>query len=118
EGVHSLFQFPVGPPDLLVSDDQCVTLAKALDNPIEVNADRVADERRLARAVDVAELRHCKSHYEAANRPFSTRPASSPVASPFSRATTPLTIVAAMPSAFCTRRRAPPGRSFSTFGRG
>ena len=42
---------------------------------------------------------------------------SSPVASPFSNATAPLTTVAAMPSAFCTRRRAPPGRSCSTFGR-
>ena len=31
-------------------------------------------------------------------------------------ATVPLTIVAAMPSAFCTRRRAPPGRSDSTTG--
>src|SRR5215472_5832550 len=52
----------------------------------------------------------------AASRPFSTCPPAFPVASPFSIAAMPLTIVAAMPSAFCTSRRAPPGRSVSTVG--
>ena len=46
--------------------------------------------------------------------PFSTVPAWAPVASPSSKATAPFTRVALMPSAFCTSRRAPPGRSRST----
>lgn len=40
-----------------------------------------------------------------------TSPAKWPVDSPFSRVTTPLTMVARMPSAFWTSRRAPPGKS-------
>ena len=47
----------------------------------------------------------------AAPGPRSRRPGSRPVGVPFSSVTSPLTMVAAMPSAFCTRRRAPPGRS-------
>jgi hypothetical protein len=41
-----------------MSDDQRIPLGKALDDPVEKDADRIADEWRLARAVDVARLRH------------------------------------------------------------
>ena len=43
--------------------------------------------------------------------PRSNWPGRLPVASPFSSVTCAVDEVAAMPSAFCTRRRAPPGRS-------
>src|ERR1700730_13138863 len=56
-----------------------------------------------------------KSPHEA-SLPFRTWPKYAPVASPSSNATAPFTTVALMPSAFCTSRRAPPGRSFSTVG--
>src|SRR5262245_22700416 len=49
-------------------------------------------------------------------RPAEGTPGNRPVGSPCSSVTSPLTMVAAMPSAFCTRRRAPPGRSVSTVG--
>jgi hypothetical protein len=41
-----------------MSDDQSITLGKALDDPVEKDADRIADEWRRARPVDVTRLRH------------------------------------------------------------
>src|SRR5262249_7228856 len=46
----------------------------------------------------------------AASGPRSNRPGSAPVCLPSRSSTSPLTTVAEMPRAFCTRRRAPPGR--------
>src|SRR5450755_4658485 len=57
-----------------------------------------------------------KKRSHEASLPFRTWPKYAPVASPSSNATAPFTRVALMPSAFCTSRRAPPGRSFSTVG--
>jgi hypothetical protein len=60
EGVDPFFQLTVGPTDLLASDDQRITLGKPLDDPVEIDTDRIADKRRNARAVDVAQLHHVK----------------------------------------------------------
>ena len=46
-------------------DNQCIPLAKAFDDAIEMNADRVADKRRATRAMDVTQLRHLRKPYEA-----------------------------------------------------
>ena len=62
EGVNPLLQLAVRPTDLLVPDDQGLTICKALDYPVEVYADRIADKWRVARAVNVAKLlRHVKT---------------------------------------------------------
>src|SRR5262249_20510194 len=116
EGVHSLLQLAVGPANLLVPNNQRVAVTKTLDDPVEMDTDCIANKGRIACTVDITQLGHFRCPFQAARRPFRTPPAKSPVACPFSTATVPLTIVAAMPSAFCTSRRAPPGRSCSTVG--
>ena len=62
EGVDPLPQLPPAPADFLMTDDQRVALAKALDGLVEIDADRLADQRRLAGAVDIAQPGHRHSH--------------------------------------------------------
>jgi len=37
-----------------MADNQRVTLSEAFDDPVEMHADRIADERPIARPMDVA----------------------------------------------------------------
>ena len=48
EGADPFFQLTVGPTDLLASDDQRITLGKPLEDPVEIDTDRIADKRRNA----------------------------------------------------------------------
>ena len=41
-----------------MTDDQRVALGKAFGHSVEMDADRVADKRRRARAMDIALPRH------------------------------------------------------------
>ena len=61
ERVDPFLQLTVGPADLLVPDDQRIALAKALDDPVEMDTDRIADKGRVARAVDVAQPHHLQA---------------------------------------------------------
>ena len=61
KGVDLLLEFPVGPADLLMTDNQCMTLGKAPDHPVEMHADRIADEWRVARPVHIAQSGHLRA---------------------------------------------------------
>src|SRR5262249_47908782 len=52
--VDLLLELPVGPADVLLADDERVALGKARRDAVEILADRLADERRLAPAMHVA----------------------------------------------------------------
>jgi len=61
KGVDPILQLMVFPADMLVPDDQCIPLAKALDDLIEMDTDRIAYKRSLAGTVDIAQQRHIKA---------------------------------------------------------
>ncbi len=65
KGVDPFFQLAVCPADPLMADDQCIALAKAFGDPIEMHADRVPDKGRAAGAMDVTQLRHLRGPYDA-----------------------------------------------------
>ena len=60
EGVDLALQLAIVPADVLMADDQRVALGKTLDDAVEMHADRLADQRNVAGAMNVARLRHSR----------------------------------------------------------
>src|SRR6185436_4147850 len=58
EGVHPFLQLSVSAADLLVPDDERIAVCKALGDPIEMPPDRIANEWRVAGAVNLTQPRH------------------------------------------------------------
>jgi hypothetical protein len=58
ERIDPLFQLAVAPANLLMARDQRVARREAFGDAIEMDADRLADQRRVADAVDITWLRH------------------------------------------------------------
>src|SRR5262249_40628239 len=58
--VDLFLQLAIVPANLLVPHDQRITLAKTFGDTVEMHADRIADKRYPAGAVDVTRLRHLK----------------------------------------------------------
>jgi hypothetical protein len=58
--VNPLLQLAIRPADLLVPDDEGLTVRKALDYSVEMHANRITDKWSVARAVYVTQLRHVK----------------------------------------------------------
>ena len=126
KGVDPFFQLPVCPADLLMADNQCIALAKALDDPIEMHADRIADKRRATRAMNITQLRHLRRPLSAAALPSPTKPFGLGPASPAlrervasaARRVRVLTAAPFSPSVVCVRRTASEVNSASRPGHG
>jgi hypothetical protein len=55
ERVHGVLQLAPRPASILMAHDQRLAICKALDGPVEAAADRFADQRQGAAAVNIAE---------------------------------------------------------------
>src|SRR5207237_6701794 len=58
KGINPLLEVAIAPAQLLVPHDQRVMFAEPLDGAVEMDADRLADQRDRAGAMDIARLRH------------------------------------------------------------
>ena len=72
--VDPFLQIAVCPADLLMPDDQRIICAKAFDNAVEMHADRIADKRRIARPVHIAQLRHSGTNLKSFAKSLPLRP--------------------------------------------
>src|SRR5207248_10899550 len=72
ERIDPPLKLAVTPPDLLVAYDQRIALGETLGDAVETDADRLADQRRRACAMNVTRLRHSSTsprNYFAARAP-------------------------------------------------
>src|SRR5208283_4862529 len=58
KGIDPLLQLAIGPADALVPDDQRVAIAKPLGGPVEIDPDRLADQRLRRCAMDITQPGH------------------------------------------------------------
>src|SRR5207248_9853243 len=58
ERIDPPLKLAVSPPDLLVAHDQRIALGETLGDAVETDADRLADQGRRARAMNITRLRH------------------------------------------------------------
>src|SRR5207237_2973830 len=71
KGINPLLEVAIAPAQLLVPHDQRVMFAEPLDGAVEMDADRLADQRDRAGAMDIARPRHRFTSFPAGAGPGS-----------------------------------------------